>query len=422
VRSGFEISGLGEVVSIGVLTDTVRRDVVAEVLADNVRPGARVRSLPDIVVVYFVIAMSLFFADGYQEVIRKMVESLRSTRFWNRTWVVPTASALCQARGRVSAAVMRTVFERTAAPLATASTPGCWLGERRLMAFDGTVLDLPDSISNEEAFGRRRGTKEAPFPQVQLVGLVEIGTHAVIAAELGRAFDGERALAAALRGRLEPGMLVLFDRGFYSFDFYRNMMTTGADLLFRVPSTVRLPVRETLHDGSYLSEISTERSRRLKPRYPSEIYGIADATAIPVRVIEYMVTDRGHPGERETICLITTILDPSDTTAAELAHTYAQRWEIELVFNELKTRLLAARPTLRSQSPELVKQEIWGILLAHHALRSLMVTSARQRRADPDLMSFTHAVNVVRRTMITGVDFPPPHRAGIPGSRAARDR
>jgi DDE family transposase/transposase IS4-like protein len=411
-RSSGKYPRVDDALSVGALTSVVTRQVVLDSLADAPRSGARSRKLPDVVVVYFVIAMALFSADGYQEVVRKMVESFRLARWWNGIWSVPTASALCQARSRVPASLMGQVFRRTATVLGAARTPGCWLGQRRLMAIDGTSFDLPDSAVNEEEFGRRRGVKVGSFPQAQVVGLMEVGTHAVIAAEIGGAVQNERTLALRLLDSFTPEMLVLADRGFYSFDFFRDLRETGADLLFRVQSGMRLVPRKFFSDGSYLSEVSTDRHRRKKLRYPSDVADVRDATAIPVRVIEYMVTDRGKPGERETICLVTTILDPDDASAEELARAYAQRWEIELAFDEIKNHMLVSRKTLRSRSPEFVRQEIWGILLAHYATRSLMIEGARQQKQDPDRMSFTHAASVVRRTMISQAVFPPAEAKG----------
>ncbi|HWO68804.1 MAG TPA: IS4 family transposase [Umezawaea sp.] len=394
-------------IAIGALTSVVKRQTIERVLERHPREKARMRKLPDIAVVYFVVAMALFFGDGYREVVRKMMESLRTASFWKGIWSVPTASALCQARKRVPDTVMKEVFDETAVLLGKPTTPGCWLGNRRLMAFDGTILNLPDSSENEAEFGRRKGKKDGPFPQILVVGLVEVGTHAVIAAELGSAFAGERALALELRGHLGPDMLVMCDRGFYSFEFFRDMMQTGADLLFRVQAGMKLPVVKQLRDGSYLSEISTDKLRRKAVRYPSDVADIRDATAIPVRVIEYMVTDRGKDGERETVCLITTILDPDDATADDLARTYAERWEIEHVFDEIKNHLLIPRATLRSCTPSFVRQEIWGILLAHYSLRALMVDAACRDQCDPDRVSFTHAVKVVKRTTMSMAHFSP---------------
>lgn len=409
-------------IGIGALTTVVKRQAVERALARNPRAKARSRKLPDMVVVYFVIAMALFFADSYQEVIRKMVESLRLTKFWNGTWAVPTASALCQARKRVPHAVMKEIFDETATLLGKSTTPGCWLGHRRLMAFDGTLLSLPDSPENEAEFGRRTGKKKAPFPQALVVGLAEVGTHSIIAAEIGSAFASERALALTLRGHLGPGMLVMHDRGFYSFEFFRDMMETGADLVFRVQSGMKLPVVKQLPDGSYLSEISTDKLRRKTVRYPSDVADMRDVTAIPVRVVEYMIVDRGKDGERETICLVTTILDPTDVTADDLARTYAQRWEIELVFDEIKNHMLIPRKTLRSYTPAFVRQEIWGILLAHYSMRALMVDAAGSDRLDPDRISFTHAVNVVKRTMTSTPHFSPQEVEGSSGYGNHGDR
>ena len=200
-------------------------------------------------------AMAIF-RDGYEEVMRRLAGGLRFMRAWQKDWSVPTTGAISQARERLGEAPLKTLFERIAEPLGVAGTPGAWFGERRLMAIDGVKLDVPDTAANIEGFGRPGGLTRRPFPQIQVIGLGECGTHAVVAAEIGTVSVGERELAEKLAPALEPGMLVIADRGFYSFQLWAQFMATGADLLFRVASGVKLPPGAILPDGSYLSEIN----------------------------------------------------------------------------------------------------------------------------------------------------------------------
>ena len=384
-------------IGIGVLTRLVPRDLVAEVLAETGRREKRSRLLPAHVVVYFVMAMAVF-RDGYEEVMRRLAGGLQFMRAWQREWAVPTTGAISQARDRLGEAPLKMLFERVAEPLAVAGTPGAWLGARRLMAIDGVKLDVPDTPANIEGFGRPGGLTRRPFPQIQVIGLGECGTHAVVAAEIGTVSVGEREIAGKLARSLEPGMLVIADRGFYSFQLWAEFLVTGADLLFRVASGLNLPVTRVLPDGSYLSVVASHKVRGSGFQIPLAVASDPrNATHIPVRVIEYTVTEGAAGRQPEVFRLVTTILDPDDVTAAELADAYQQRWEYEIALKEIETQMLEPGSGLRSKSPELIRQELWGLLLSHFAVRSLMAEAAASAGLDPDRLSFMRSINVVRR-------------------------
>jgi len=402
-------------IGIGVLTRLVPRDLVDEVLAETGRREKRSRLLPAHVVVYFVMAMAVF-RDGYEEVIRRLAGGLAFMRAWRKDWAVPTTGAISQARERLGEAPLKALFERVATPLAAPGAPGAWLGSRRLMAIDGVKVDMPDTPANVAGFGRPGGVTRRPFPQVQVLGLGECGTHAVVAAQIGTLSVGERELAAGLLGSMEPGMLVIADRGFFGFEFWRDCLLTGADLLFRVASGLKLPVTRVLPDGSYLSEVASPRVRSAGFRIPlAEAADPANATHIPVRVIEYTVTTAGGRGKPETFRLITTILDPEDVTSIELAAAYQQRWEYEISLREIETQMLEPGSGLRSRSPELVRQELWGLLLAHYAIRSLMAEAAAAAGLDPDRLSFMRSISLVRRQVTDQAAFSPRQARARPG-------
>ena len=258
------------------------------------------------------------------------------------------------------------------------------------------------------SFPRPGGLDKRPFPQVQVVGLAECGTHAVVAAEIGTLGQGERELAEKLASSLEPGMLVIADRGFFSFQLWAEFMAAGADLLFRIASFVRLPRGEELPDGSYLSEISSRLVRSSGYRIPlAAVDDPRRATHIPVRVVEYTVNGGTEEREPEVFRVITTILDPEDVTAPEIAASYHERWEYEIALREIETQMLEPGTGLRSKSPELVRQEIWGLLLAHYSIRSLMTEAAESAGIDPDRLSFIRSINVVRRQVTGQAAFPP---------------
>jgi hypothetical protein len=255
-------SRLTDKISIGVLARTLPRDLVDEVLAETGKKEKRTQLLPAHVVVYFVMALAIFH-DGYEEIVRKLVNGLQFLGNWSQSWSVPTTSAISQARTRLGEQPMKVLYERVAAPLAEAGAPGAWLRGWRLMAIDAVQIDIPDSPANLKEFGKYEGGTRRPFPQIHAVGLGECGTHAVVAAELGTIYDGERKLALALLGLVEPDMLILADRGYYAFDLWQQFMVTGAALLWRVTAGIKLPVHSVLPDGSYLS--STTRRPAAPP-------------------------------------------------------------------------------------------------------------------------------------------------------------
>ena len=406
-----------ENLSIGVLTKTVPRYVIDEVLAGTDRKEKRSRLLPAHVVVYFVMSLALF-RDGYDEVMRQLVHGLRFARTWSRVWNVPSTSAMSQARVRLGEAPMRELFARVAVPLAGPGTPGAWLGRRRLMAIDGVMLDVAETADNLAVYEKVTGAggTRRPYPQVKIVALGEVGSHAVIDAEIGSIRNGERELARPLTRSLAADMLVLADRGFFSFDLWRTYLLTGAALAWRLSKTTHLPVLLTLPDGSYLSEIKSFTGPG-KTRIPIDT--IADpmlATHIPVRVIEYQIrTDDATL--TEPVRLITTILDPDEADAHTLANAYSQRWEIETSFRELECQLLEPGSTLRSKHPETVRQEIWALLLTHYAIRAFIKEAADTVELDPDRISTIRAINIIRRSVTDAAEFPPlPGKPELPAS------
>ena len=282
------------------------------------------------------------------------------------------------------------------------------------MAIDGVMIDMPDTAENREVFHKPEGGTRRPFPQSRTVGLVEIGTHAVVAVKIGTIRTGERELAAALTGSLSPDMLVVADRGFYSFDLWRDYRRGGAQVLWRAWTGVRLPVLEVLPDGSYLSEI-TNQARVSKTRIDADkIDDLSLATHIKIRVVEYQIG--GHTGQEddtsETFRLMTSITDPDQASATELANTYHQRWEIESAFREIETYLRRGKG-IRAKTPAMVRQELYGLFPTHYAIRAFMVEAADTIDIDPDRISFTRTLRIIRRRITDPAEFPP-HRPQDP--------
>src|SRR5665647_1641813 len=390
---------LSDLVSVGVLTRVFPPDLVDEVIAEVGRTEQRHRSLPARVMAYFSIGMALYCEGSYQDVLAQLTDGLSWASGWQDSYSPPSKSAIFQARVRLGSEPLAALFARVARPIGGAQAPGVWLAGRRLVAVDGTCLDVADTPGNAEHFGRPGVNKgeQAAFPQARVVALAECGTHAVFAARIGRYSESEATLTRSLLDQVAPGMLLLADRGFFSYALWRQAIGTGTDLLWRVRTDQAGPkpvhVRD-LDDGSWMAHLRRSTPAAARREAP-----------MLVRVVDYTIDDgrENSTGYR----LFTTMLDPAEVSAVDLAATYSQRWEIELAFDELKTHQRGPRTVLRSKSPDLGRQEIWGHLCCHFAIRSLMAQAAHHAGHDPDRISFVAALRITRQTIAQPGAFPP---------------
>ena len=383
---------LSDHVALGVLTRTFPPGLVDAVLEDTGRTEQRSRLLPARLVVYYVLGLALFSQSSYEEVMRNLVEGLAWQSGWRQQWRMPSKSAIFQARRRLGPEPLQGLFERGCVPLATEQTPGALYRGYKLVAIDGTTLDVPDTADNDAAFGRPGASRgSSAFPQARLVAFAECGTHAMTGAALGPYSDSEQALTRRLLGHLGPGMLCLADRGFAGFPLFAAAAATGADLLWRARSNAVLPVLERFDDGSFRSEIVATPDKRKREN------------VLSVRVIEYTITDEGRPDTPERYRLLTTIMNPAAAPAGELAALYAERWEIETALDELKTHQRGPKVVLRSKTPDGVLQEIYGHLCTHYAIRALMSHAAEDHDIDPDRISFTRSLRAARRSTRAGL-------------------
>jgi hypothetical protein len=409
---------LADQISLGVLAASVPRDAVDDaVAAAGKQARRRDGKLPPHVMVYFAMALALFADDDYEEVAARLAGTLASWGCWDDSWSVPTSGGITQARQRLGSEPLAGVFARVAQPVAGLLTRGAFLGPWRLMAIDGFEWDAPDTKQNAVAFGyagKDPGDLERPaFPKVRVVTVSECGSHAVVDAEIGGVAGkgaGEQALARRLYPRLDPEWLVIADRNFYNWDGWCAAAGTGAALLWRVKSDLRLPLLEPLPDGSYLSVLVspkiTGKARERLIEAAKAGQDLDEDKARLVRVTEYEVPDRDGDSKGELIALITTITGWQQAPAEALASAYHERWEHETGNDQLKTHLRGPGKVLRSKSPDMVRQEIYGYLLCHHAISALICQAATEADIDPDRVKFTRTVRIVRRA-IAPAAFPP---------------
>ena len=395
-------SRITDYISLGVVAKTFPLEKIRASLAASGKESVRQRDLPAHVVVYYVIALALYMQSSYREVLRCLLEGIQ--------WLVePVAginvagnSGISQARTRLGWEPVRQLHDEVVRPVAVAATKGAWYRAWRLISVDGSTLDVADENGNNEAFGRPGASRgESAYPKIRFVSLVENGTHVLFGSRMAAYATSEVALAKTVLPSLGKGMLCLADRGFFGFEMWKQAAATGADLLWRVRKNIHLPCEKRLPDGSYLSRI-----------YPSQQDQRRGRNGIVVRVIEYCL--EGVEGAEPLYRLATTILDHELAPAAELAALYHERWEIETAFDELKTHLRGAHIVLRSKTPDLVRQEFYGLLMAHFAVRGLMHEAALRADKDPDRLSFLHAVRVVRRKMAAFGAIPPSGSKRVP--------
>lgn len=392
-----EGSRLTDFVSLGALAGRFPLSTIQRVLEETGRQSQRQRQLPAHLMVYYVIALALYMQVSYGEVLRCLVEGLEWLGLPVQRLRKTGRSGISQARKRLGVEPMRRLYEEWVQPIATAQTRGAHYRNWRIVSVDGSALDVADTQANEGAFGRPAANRgRSGFPKIRFVSMVENGTHVLFAAQVGAYRVGENTLAREVLAQLEPGMLCLADRGFSGYELWKLASSRGAELLWRVRTQRDLPCLERLEDGSYLSRIypSSVKSRRERERQ-----------GIDVRVVEYRLD--GASGKSTLYRLITTVLDPKAAPAEQLAALYHERWEIEGAFDEFKTHLRGRQIILRSKSPDLVRQEFYGLMLAHFAIRSLMHEAALKADVDPDTVSFTHCVRVVRRKLPRYVSLPP---------------
>ena len=365
---------------LGELTRLIPFEMVDDAVARTGRGQHRIRALPARVVVYLLLAGCLFAELGYRQVWAKLVSGLHGLPVAS-----PSASALRQARQRLGSRPVRALFDLLRGPAVTTASQVRWRG-MLLTVVDGTTLVVADSAANTSRYSKHRcvnGTSSG-YPQLRLSALLTCGTRSMIDAVFDPVSVGELDQARTLTRSLQPGMLLLADRGYAAADVLATITATGAHLLIRAKANRRLPILRRLPDGSWLSRIG----------------------ALTVRIVEAQISITTTAGSRTgDYRLLTTLLDAHAYPAAELVGLYHQRWEIETAYLELKSSILGGR-VLRARTPEGIDQEIHALLIVYQVLRTAMTDATDSRPGlDPDRASFTTALNTARDQLV--------HAAGV---------
>jgi len=376
-----------------VLMEALHRAIPVEAIESALRRTdsfeKRRRCLPARLVVLFVIAMNIWAKDSLLDAFKNLVNGLRWCSVALLGKRLPGKSALSQARSRLGFGAMKELYHSLARPMATKETPGAYCKGLLKVSLDGSDFDIQDTPENEKRFGRpgsHRREGGGAFPQAKIVGLVESATHAVFDAAIKRCRSGEQSAAKELLRSITEAMLVMWDRNFHSYELHKLIKEKGAQLLGRVKTGILFPVKENLSDGTFLSYL-----------YPDCYSRKCKRNGILVRIIEYTFDDPNRPGFREKHRLITSLLDPVAFPAQELIIEYHERWEEELAFAQIKVHQRAKGTPLRSLTPDGVIQEIYGLLLAHYAVRALMHEAALKTKQDPDRLSFLSTLRIIQR-------------------------
>jgi len=352
----------------------------------------RRRRLPAEQVIWLVLGMALTRNLPISEVIRRL-DLVLPDDDGNRTVV---SSAISQARARLGAEPLEWLFHRVAEDYATRGGVPCWR-DLALVAADGTTLRVPDSDENRRYFGSQaagadRGT--SGYPLLRLVTVMAVRTHLLLGASFGPYVHGECAYARALLDALPQHSLVLIDRGYLQADVLVPLVENGHHWLTRAKSSTTYKVLRRLGPGDELIEMTVSRTARQKnPALPE---------TFQARAISYR-----RKGFTPKV-LLTSLVDAKQFPADELRALYHERWEIELGFGEIKTDLLERMETIRSKSPEMVAQELWGLLLAYNLVRFEMMRLADELRVEPTRISFVAAVRSIVQEWYWNADTPTP--------------
>lgn len=380
-------------ISLSYLCKDYSKKVIDKAILTTKTKEQRVRILPSNIVFYYTLALVMYPGVAAKEVMRILLENIgfRTNKLNlsndDESFVV-AKSAITKARKRLGYESLKNVYDKHIKPLATKGNKGSFYKDLRLVAIDGTIINLPDSKENNIHFKRQMSGDKSPFPQARMISIAECGTHVIFKSDIASIKVGEITMAKEMLKNLSKDMLCTADRNYACYELWNIADSTGASLLWRIRSNAKLPVEKILSDGSYISTISSSYDKKKNKNKKK------------VRVIELLSKsiDPQTGNEKEEIYrFITNIMDQAILPAKDASDIYRSRWEIETSFKELKISLPNYKSLIRAKVPDLVYQEIYAILLVHYSVRKLMHEAAISMEIDPDDLSFTHSLSVVKR-------------------------
>jgi hypothetical protein len=393
-------------IGVGVLTAAFPPELVDLAVEEWDVRERRHRMLPARVMAYYAMAYAMFSGDGYTEVWNKLLGGLvwaKRYRQRRQVGMQPSTAALTKARARLGWEAMAAILDAAMTRLVAGAqaAPWAYFHGLRVLAADGFTMNVARTPATVAAFGvPGSGVGNSAYPQVRVVALAETGTGSLQGVQVGPLADGEQTMARRLWPRLGPGDVVVADRGFLSYADLAAIIATGAHAVLRVKADTDLPVLRVLDDGSWASRIADpDAARRLRRR---GLRG-GDIPGIEVRVIEYTVAgDPEHPlgaaADSDLFCLVTTLLDTRRYPMEDFAQLYHDRWQIETAIGDVETRLRGGPDVvLRSKSPDMIRQEVYGLLCVYQAVHALMNAGAERAGIDPDRISFTRTLQAAAR-------------------------
>jgi len=393
VDLGAELHGVGEgerAESFSIFSRNLDFAWVKRILESTGSATVRRRKLPAEFVAWLVIGMALLRDRSIEEVVHHLDLVLPEARRSARQRATVSSSAVAQARTRLGPLPIQALFVDTAAHWATPSADALRWRDLAVYGVDGTTLRTHDTDENEREFGRpNSGRSPGAYPQLRLIAVMVLRSRLLADVALGPYTSNEQRIAAELWPRLPERSLTVMDRGFINYAVFHQIATHGTDRhwLVRAKSNLKWTVVRSLGHGDDLVQLPIHRKLRKQ------------TTDLPATISARAITYQ-RPGFRPQV-LLTSLLDPEAYPAAEIAVLYHERWELEIGFDEIKTHSFDGAITLRSKSPDRVRQELWGLAIAYNLVRLEIEHVARKLDVDPLRISYRHALMLIRNFLVS---------------------
>jgi hypothetical protein len=389
LRQSPEFAKSAEAIPSSSLSEVIPPEAITQAIERSHSRAKRRRKLPAELMAVAIVVLGLFAGATLRYAVLKTLQGLRLRSDFT-TDQPAGKGAICKARYRYGPRLLRELFGLVCQPLASPDTLGAYLFGLRLMALDGTIEAVADTPENDKAFGRCNGPRgPSAYPQIKGIYLEEGGTHAVVGVIIRPCNAGEQGPGRVLLKLLGPDTLLMMDRAHCCYETISDARARGIHVLTRAKANLTLKPVKMLSDGTYLAQMYPSNTKSLR-RQGRKLEPLL------VRVIRYDAPDPKQPDRRIIHRLVTSLLDETLYPAMKLIAAYHERWEVENAIDEVDTHLRSERPILTSKKPAGVVQEVYGILIAHYAVRKVIFEAAKQVAIDPDRVSFVGALRLIR--------------------------